>query len=57
MPSETPDQHVHQPSLSRVVLVILKVKWDINFSLSANSRHWSNFVDAHADLNLRLAHM
>ena len=53
-PSEDSDQPGHPPSLIRVFAVRVKKPWIISCPLSAQRR--SDWADAQADLNLRLAH-
>ena len=55
VPSEESDQPGHPPSLIRVFAVCMKKAWVLSYSLSAQRRHWSDWTDAQADLNLRWA--
>ena len=44
-------------SLIRVFTVRMKKAWVLSYPLSAQQRHWSDWVDSQADLSLRWAHM
>ena len=52
-PSEDSDQPGHLPSLIRVFAVRMKKAWVLSYALSAQRRHWSDWVNAQADLSLR----
>ena len=56
VPSEDSDQPGHPPSLIRVFAVRMKKAWVLSYSLSAQWRLWSDWVDAKADLSLRWVH-
>ena len=53
-PSEDSDQPGH-PS-DQIFAVHMKKAWVLSYPLSAQRRHWSDWVNAQADLSLRLAH-
>ena len=50
------DQPGHPPSLIRVFAVRMTTSWVLSFPLSTQQRLWSDWVDAQADLSLRLVH-
>ena len=56
-PREDSDQPVHPPSLIRVFSVCSMGSWGPKLSSCIQQRLWSDWVDAQADLGLRLAHM
>ena len=56
-PSEDLDQPGHLPSLIRVFTVRMEKHWALNYLLSTQWRHWSEWVDAQADLSLHWATM
>ena len=56
-PSEDSDHPGHPPRLIRVFAVRMKKAWVLSYPLSAQRRHWSDWVDAQADLSLRWAHI
>ena len=56
-PSEHLDRPGHPPSLIRVFAVRMKKARVLSYPLSAQRILWSDWVDAQADLNLRLAHI
>ena len=55
-PSEDSDQPGHPPSLIRVFAARMKKAWVLSYPLSSQSRLWSDWADAQADLSLRWAH-
>ena len=55
-PSEDSDQPGHPSSLIRVYAVRVKKAWVLSYPLSAQRKHWSDWVDAQADLSLRWPH-
>ena len=55
--SEDSDQPGHPPSLIRVFVVCMKKALVFSYPLSTQWRLWSDWVDAQADLSLRLVHM
>ena len=52
VPSEDSDP----PSLIRVFAVCMKKAWVLRYPLSTQRRHWLDWADAQADLNLRWVH-
>ena len=56
VPREDSDQHGPPPSLIRFFAFRIKKAGVLSYPLSAQGRHWSDWVDAQADLNLRWAH-
>ena len=55
-PSKDSDQPGHPPSLIRVFAVRMKKAWVLSYPLSAQWRHWSDWVDAQADLSISWVH-
>ena len=55
-PSEDSAQPGHPPSLIRVFAVCMKKAWVLSYPLSTQRRHWSDWMDAQADLSLRWVH-
>ena len=51
-----PSEDYDQPSLIRVFAVRMKKAWVLSYPLSAQRRHWSDWVNTLADLSLCWAH-
>ena len=56
-PSEDSDQPGHPPRLIRVFAVRMKKAWVLSYTMSAQRRLRSDWVDTQYDLSLRWAHM